>query len=212
MRLLIFSLALLFTTLFVSGCGGSDDEPVDLRAYAANQAQQRGFNAIPNPDNVTLADLNLNAPQEYVEIRSVFTWDEPANFEIVSELDAATKATLSEAQLYALNTETSLSGYRTGCLPDDCVTYLVGLNGQQTTRADNMLDLLSFLGDIDTPAEIMFVSRDSRYYQENENGYLTLTVWSDCNGDSGVDLVQVSRFGDVTVQQNLVKNSSNMVC
>ena len=209
MRYFIFFL--LLSTFILNGCGGSNEE-TDLHAFAANQAQQRGFAPIPNINDIRLADLNLSTPQDYVEIRNIFTSHAPSDYTIVHELDAASKASLSDAQLFALNTETSLSGYQSGCLPDDCVDYLVGIKGQQTTLVDNRLDLVSFLGDIDSPAEIKFISRNSLYFKENGSGYLTLTVWSDCNGSSGVDLVQVSRFGDITVQQNLVRNSSDMVC
>ena len=197
--------------LLLSGCGG-DDGPDDLQAFAASQAERRGFTAVPNQDNVSLADLDLSTEQDYAEIRLVFTDSSASDYEVIKAFDDDVKASLSEAQLFALNTETTLSGYDSGCLPEHCVIYLVALHGLQTTLVDNMLDLRSFLGEINPPAEISFVSPESYYYQQNEEGYLTLTIWSDCNGNSGVDLVQITRGGDVLVQQTLATKHSNVVC
>lgn len=84
--------------LLLSGCGG-DDGPDDLQAFAARQAERRGFTAVPNQDNVLLADLDLSTEQDYAEVRLVFSDSVASDYAVIKSFDADIKASLSEALL-----------------------------------------------------------------------------------------------------------------
>lgn len=224
---------LIISVLFlISGCGGSDNitsdpgliEPpadsfVDVGDLLLVEATQRGFTELNTTLETSLSEFNLNPQPDYFEVRvytpGIAETDDAGDFEVAHEFDAAIKAQLQQAALLALDEVNSEYGYTVGCYPIICNVYIAALYGETARVIDNHLDLINFLGEIDRPSELHFIFNSlesAHYYRKVENGYEVLTQWIDCNGRNGANLQYVDEFGNVTLLEELLNQSINMVC
>lgn len=141
--------------------------------------------------------------------------EDASDYDVSLEFDASIKVQLDEAALLALQEVNSENGYVIGCYPITCDVYIAALYGETVKIVDNHLDLMSFLGEIDRPAELHFIFNELEapyYYKELEDGYEVLTFWTDCNGRDGVNLQHVGNFGNVTLLENLLDQERGGIC
>ncbi|BDX05604.1 hypothetical protein [Planctobacterium marinum] len=228
----MFRILIISVFFLLSGCGGGDNitsdpelfdpppdsyiEPSDLLLV---EATQRGFTELISILDTSLSDFRLNPQPDYFEVRAYSPnsseSEDASDYEVYYEFDAAIKTKFAEPALLALQEVNSEYGYTVGCYPIICHVYIAALYDETATIVDNQLDLLNFLGEIDRPAELHFIINHletAQYYRKVESGYEVLTSWFDCNGRNGVNLQYVDEFGNVTLLEELLNQSVNMVC
>lgn len=214
MRFIII-LPLLF---ILSGCNSSKyDNDTPLAEIARDEAAKRGFEPLPSLDESQLSDFNFQGDPDYVEHRLQFipTVDEANDIMILQEFDSQIKSELTESQRFLLSDTTSENGYKGGCLPANCVYYLVALEGESVTLIDTRTGLQNFIGTVDTPAELHFLAGLNafpKYFKATDNGYEIVVIWSDCNGGSGVDIYHVTTAGDVIFEKTVYERTENIMC
>ncbi|MFT4938811.1 MAG: hypothetical protein ACI88A_001841 [Paraglaciecola sp.] len=171
---------------------------------------------VENLSETKLADFNFSSNVEYMEKRYFFHGDELANYQVSDEFDSEIKATLTETQLSNIQQATTSAGIGLGCLPQSCTFYFVTLEQEVAIVIDNDLDLETLIGDVDTPAELHLVLLNSKYhpkyYQVIANGFRVVARWSDCNGGSGEDLLEIDRAGNIVLIKEIEKEQNNTVC
>lgn len=210
MRYLVFSLLILLVS-----CGGdNNDEELDVATFAAKEALKRGFESVPSMDSATLSDFNFLDAPDYAEVRLHYIGESPDTFDVQKELDPETKSSLTETQLFNLNSTNSEVGYEGGCIPSSCYYYMVALKGELTTLIDTVTGLKNFLDGIDTPAELHFALGNLGtpvFYEKTDNGYSVLTIQHGC-GTNRVELYKVTQEGDAFLQELLYEHYTGMVC
>ena len=191
-----------FCFFMMVSCSGSEDNLPNISLKKLSETR--------------LADFNFSSNVEYMEKRTFFYGDALENFKVTDEFDSKIKATLTQAQLSNIQQATTSSGIGVGCLPQSCTFYFVSLEQEVAIAIDNDLDLDTLIGDVDTPAELHLVFLSSKYYpqyyQEISNGFKVVARWSDCNGGSGEDLLEIDSSGNVILIKEIQKEQNNTVC
>jgi hypothetical protein len=191
-----------FCFFMIVSCSGSEDNLPTIPVKSLSETR--------------LADFNFSYNVEYMEKRTFFYGDERDNFQVSDEFDSEIKAVLTQPQLSNIQQATASSGIGMGCLPGSCTFYFVTLEQEVAIAIDNDLDLETLIGDVDMPAELHLVLLSSkyypRYYQKISNGFKVVASWSDCNGGSGEDLLEIDSSGNVILIKEIQKEQNNTVC
>jgi len=166
---------------------------------------QNEFSATTN-----LSDFNLNDSYIYWEIRRGNMSHQDASEDTVRiQYDAQIYDTLTPEQLTLLSAADTDSGFEYNCQPGICPLYAVALLENTSVIIDSKSEVLNFLGEIDTPAELKWLlsigsgARSTTFYETNDLGYLAIHVINDLCGTSTTQLVQVYVSGTVEVIKTL---------
>lgn len=186
----------------IAACSDSDDDLPNIPVKKLSELK--------------LVDFNFSSNVDYMEMRYLFSGDEPENFLISYEFDTEIKGALTETQLSNLKQSTALSGIGSGCLPSFCTFYFVTLDQEVALVIDNALDLQILVGDIDVPAELHLVLFTRKYfplyYEKISDGFRVVAGLSGCNGEAGEDLLEVDSTGNVVFIREVDRRAVSAVC
>lgn len=195
------TLCLAFTLL---GCGSDDNIP---------------SNEIPRLSDTKLEDFKFSKPISYFEERLFFVFEQnnsADNYKVTSQFNPETKENLTETENLYLSQAFSNIGMDVSCSPARCQGYFVTVHEEEVLVVNNKLDLMTLVGEVDTPAEIHFVFYSEpyfpHYYEEIDNGYMVLAYSGGCDGSYTEDLLEVDRLGNVTFIKNINTVKTDTEC
>lgn len=193
---------------FIAACGGDSGDP-DL-AFTGSSAPPLGE---------TSADaFNLAAAVDYWEIRGRMP-DSASTLqpnESIFRYDADRYASLSEAQIAALEVADSQTGFHYGCLPASCAIYAVAVSGDTVQIVDSTTLLLAFLGTVDTASELTLwlwaADYELRQYRQTVGGYEAFVVQDNFCGRVRTAIVFVDTNGVITELESVARENRNAPC
>jgi hypothetical protein len=149
-----------------------------------------------------------NSEGEYILNDGSFFW-------VSYEFDSSIKSTLPETLLFNLNSTYSSRGFFGGCMPSSCGSYFAYLKNETTFIIDNKTDFLSFIGEVDTLANLQLLLRTNTYsglfYKKVNDGYEVVANQFSC-GNSIKYLLQISKHRDITVLETIEIKDNGTVC
>ncbi|MGJ8678955.1 hypothetical protein [Paraglaciecola sp.] len=190
-------LNLVLVTLLLAGCEDKDNLP--LTKYELSPK---------------FSDFNLSEDYIYWEVRRGNMAGQDASEDTVQiRYDDDMYINLSEYQLELLTNSDTNNGFKGECLPSYCPIYGVGLLVDSVFVIESKDDLLTFLGSIDTPAELALWSSAQGYellkYDITEYGYRALVSWDNNCGKKGKDLVDVYSDGTISLVKEISSEDTN---
>lgn len=188
---------LIITLSMLSGCMHDDSDGT----------QNDGLPATEFSGAYVLADFTLSDTYAYWEIRRGEPGIPEIDYIVIASFDEERLQSLTDAQLEALAVASADIGFRSECEPGGCPVYGVAIKGDFPVLITSDAQLLSFFGQIDTPAELSLWLTAHDYtpvsYEETAAGYLAVADWDNLCGTRGSDLLFVGSDGVITVQRTL---------
>jgi len=192
---------------------------------ACNSDKDYPSEVIPELTEFNFTDFSLIEGVTYFEQRVVpidrensegeYILNDGSFFWVSYEFDSSMKSTLSETLLFNLNSTYSSVGFFGGCLPGICGSYFAYLKGETTYIIDNKIDFISFIGEVDTLANLQLLLRTNSYsglfYKKGNDGYEVVASQFSCT-HTIKHLLQVSKHGDITVLETIENKSTGTDC
>ncbi len=205
-RLFIF-ISLVF---FINACNSEKDYPSEI---------------IPDITEFNFTDFSLTEGVTYFEERSFpmniensegeYISNDGHFFNTILEFDSKMKSSLSETLLFNLNSTYSSNGFFGGCLPMSCASYYAYLKDETTFILDNKADFLSFIGEVNTLANLQLFLRINSYrglfYKKVNDDYEVVASKFSCT-HAIKQLLQISKHGDITVLEMIENKSTGTDC
>ncbi|MDH5547564.1 MAG: hypothetical protein OEZ43_18435 [Gammaproteobacteria bacterium] len=134
---------------------------------------------------------------------------------VLGSFDLATFNNLSDVQKLALSNADSEIGFAAQCLPGYCPVYGVAIKGDTAVVISTKEELLAFLGEIDSTAELavwLWANEYSaKFYKLTDAGYEVIVAWDTHCQLKGEDLVFVDKAGVIT-KQRMISTESYESC